>query len=213
MNLPLLFVSAFGVALSGALMPGPLLTVTVAHSPRFGWTFGPLAILGHAILELGLISLVFLGAGPLLKSGGVQSVVGLVGGAILIWMSWGMVALARTGGDPGTEGEGVKRGDRAVWLGIITSISNPYWTLWWATVGLAFLTTAAKSGPIGIVIFFLGHISGDLAWYTLVSVGAARGKKFIGTPFYSGVLFLCAVILVVLGTWFVWYGGKLALNL
>jgi threonine/homoserine/homoserine lactone efflux protein len=193
-------------------MPGPLLTVTVAHSPRFGWTFGPLAILGHAILELGLISLVFLGAGPLLKSGGVQSVVGLVGGAILIWMSWGMVAMARTGGDHGTEG-GVKSGDRAVWLGIITSISNPYWTLWWATVGLAFLTTAAKSGPIGIVIFFLGHISGDLAWYTLVSVGAARGKKFIGTPFYSGVLFLCAVILVVLGVWFVWYGGKLALNL
>jgi hypothetical protein len=62
------------------------------------------------------------------------------------------------------------------------------------------------------VIFFLGHISGDLAWYTLVSVGAARGKKFIGTPFYSGVLFLCAVILVVLGAWFVWYGGKLALG-
>ena len=213
MNLPLLFGSAFVVALSGALMPGPLLTVTVAHSPRFGWTFGPLAILGHAILELGLISLVFLGAGPLLKSVGVQSIVGLVGGAILIWMSLGMVAMARTGGDPGTESGEVKRGDRAVWLGIITSISNPYWTLWWATVGLAFLTTAAKSGPIGIVIFFLGHISGDLAWYTLVSVGAARGKKFIGTPFYSGVLFLCAVILVVLGAWFVWYGAGLALNL
>lgn len=212
MNLPLLFGSAFVVALSGALMPGPLLTVTVAHSPRFGWTFGPLAILGHGILELGLISLVFLGAGPLLKSGGVQSVVGLVGGAILIWMSWGMVALARSGGDADTDGKGVVRGDRAVWLGIITSISNPYWTLWWATVGLAFLTTAAKSGPLGIVVFFLGHISGDLAWYTLVSVGAARGKKFLGTPLYSGVLFLCAAILIVLGAWFVWYGGKLAFS-
>ncbi len=212
MNLPLLFGSAFVVALSGALMPGPLLTVTVAHSPRFGWTFGPLAILGHGILELGLISLVFLGAGPLLKSGGVQSVVGLVGGAILIWMSWGMVIMARSGGDTGIEKGGVERGDRAVWLGILTSVSNPYWTLWWATVGLAFLTTAAKSGPLGIVVFFLGHISGDLAWYTLVSVGASKGKKFVGTPLYSGGLFFCAAILVVLGAWFVWYGGKLALS-
>ena len=97
MNLPLLFGSAFVVALSGALMPGPLLTVTVAHSPRFGWTFGPLAILGHAILELGLISLVFLGAGPLLRSGGVQSAVGLIGGSILVWMSWGILAMARSG--------------------------------------------------------------------------------------------------------------------
>jgi len=212
MNLPLLFGSAFVVALSGALMPGPLLTVTVAHSPRFGWTFGPLAILGHAILELGLISLIFLGAGPLLKSAGVQSAVGLVGGVILLWMSWSMVAMARSGREDGSgEGE-VQRGDRAVWLGILTSISNPYWTLWWATVGLAFLTAAARSGPLGIVIFFLGHISGDLAWYTLVSVGVSRGRKFIGTSFYSGVLFLCAAILVVLGGWFVWYGGKLALN-
>jgi threonine/homoserine/homoserine lactone efflux protein len=212
MNLPFLFGSAFVVALSGALMPGPLLTVTVAHSPRFGWTFGPLAILGHAILELGLISLIFLGAGPLLKSAGVQAAVGLVGGAILLWMSWSMVTMARSGREEGsTEGD-VHRGDRAVWLGILTSISNPYWTLWWATVGLAFLTTAARSGPLGIVVFFLGHISGDLAWYTLVSVGVSRGRKFIGTSFYAGVLFLCATILVVLGGWFVWYGGKLALN-
>jgi threonine/homoserine/homoserine lactone efflux protein len=213
LNLPLLFGSAFVVALSGALMPGPLLTVTVAHSPRFGWTFGPLAILGHAILELGLISLVFLGAGPLLKSGGVQAIVGLVGGAILIWMSWGMVVMARAGGGTGTEKRAVEGSNRAVWLGILTSISNPYWTLWWATVGLAFLTTAAKNGPLGIAVFFMGHISGDLAWYTLVSVGAARGKKFLGTTHYCRVLFLCAAILVILGVWFVWYGAGLALNL
>ncbi len=213
MTLPLLFGSAFVVALSGALMPGPLLTVTVAHSPRFGWTFGPLAILGHAILELGLISLVFLGAGPLLQSAGVQSVVGLVGGLILLWMSWGMVALSRSG-SVGVEAVGeIPGGNRAVWLGILTSISNPYWTLWWATVGLAFLTKAAQYGVAGIITFFLGHISGDLAWYTLVSVGASRGKKFVGTPIYSRVVMGCAVILVVLGGWFVWYGAKLALHL
>jgi threonine/homoserine/homoserine lactone efflux protein len=191
-------------------MPGPLLTVTVAHSPRFGWTFGPLAILGHGVLELGLISLVFLGAGPLLRSGAVQSAVGLIGGLILIWMSWPMIAMARSGGQKDPEEGDVKRGDRAVWLGILTSISNPYWTLWWATVGLAFLTTAAKSGPAGIAVFFAGHISGDLAWYTLVSVGASRGKKFVGTSLYSWVLFVCAGILVALGAWFVWYGGNLA---
>jgi len=212
-NLPLLFGSAFVVALSGALMPGPLLTVTVAHSPRFGWTFGPLAILGHAILELGLISLIFLGAGPLLESAWVQSAFGLVGGVILLWMSWSMVLMARSGSESGSLDGEVPGGNRAVWLGILTSLSNPYWTLWWATVGLAFLTTAARSGPLGITAFFLGHISGDLAWYTLVSVGVSRGRRFVGTPFYAGVLFLCAALLVVLGGWFVWYGGKLALNL
>lgn len=212
MNLPLLFASAFVVALSGALMPGPLLAVTLGHSPRFGWTFGPLAILGHAILELGLISMVFLGAGPLLKSSGVQAAVGLAGGAILVWMGWGMLSMARSGGGQEKSFTGTGTGSRPVFLGIVTSVSNPYWTLWWATVGLAYLTVAARSGPIGITVFFLGHISGDLAWYTLVSWGAAKGMQFTGTRIYSGILYLCSVILVVLGVWFVWYGGKLTLG-
>jgi len=207
MNLLMLFVTAFIVALSGALMPGPLLTVTVAHSPRFGWVFGPLAILGHGILELGLILLIFLGAGPLLKSSAVQASVGIVGGAILIWMGWGMISVVRSGvEDAVIEEDGGRGGQKAVLMGIVASISNPYWTLWWATVGLAYLTVAAKSGPAGIAIFFLGHISGDLAWYTLVSYGAARGMKVTGTKTYSAVLAFCSAILMVLGGWFVWYG-------
>ena len=120
--------------------------------------------------------------------------------------------VSRSGGGEEKEGQDGGKGNRAVWLGILASISNPYWTLWWATVGLAFLTTAARSGPPGIAVFFLGHISGDLAWYTLVSVGASKGRRFLGTPLYNGVLFACAAILVVLGAWFIWYGGRLALG-
>lgn len=209
MNLVLLFASAFVVALSGALMPGPLLAVTLGHSPRYGWTFGPLAILGHGILELGLVSVIFLGAGPILKSHGVQAAVGLIGGIILVWMGWGMFSMARSGGGRDEPGAKPGPGHRPVLLGIITSVSNPYWTLWWATVGLAYLMVAAKSGPAGIAVFFLGHISGDLAWYTLVSWGAARGVRFTGTRIFAGVLFLCSLILLVLGLWFVWYGIQL----
>ncbi|UCG38707.1 MAG: LysE family transporter [bacterium] len=213
MSLFLLFASAFVVALSGALMPGPLLSVTVAHSPRFGWTFGPLAVLGHAILELGLISLVFLGAGPLLQSASVQSGVGIVGGAILLWMSWGMLVLGRSGLVQEDRDPRCVRGNRAVWLGLLTSLSNPYWTLWWATVGLAFLTRAAELGPLGVAVFFFGHISGDLAWYTLVSAGASRGLKLVGGRPYRAVLLLCAVLLLLLGGWFVLYGIRMAFGL
>jgi len=212
MNLFFLFGSAFVVALSGALMPGPLLAVTLGHSPRYGWTFGPFAILGHAILELGLISVVFLGAGPVLTSHGVQAGVGVVGGLILVWMGWGMLKMALFGDEKGPSSSKIDAGRRPVILGILTSVSNPYWTLWWATVGLAYLTVAAKRGPIGIVVFFLGHISGDLAWYTLVSWGAARGMRLTGTRLYSGVLAICSVILAVLGSWFVWYGAGLIIN-
>ncbi len=50
-------VSSFVVALSGALMPGPLLTVTVGEATRRGFWAGPLIILGHGLLELTLVLL------------------------------------------------------------------------------------------------------------------------------------------------------------
>ena len=172
-----LFISAFIVALSGALMPGPMLAVTLGHSPRYGWKFGPLAVLGHGILELGLVSLVFLGAGPLLKAEWVQGIVGLAGGVILVWMGKGMFKVARPGASEISADSGGQGSKRAMVLGAVTSISNPYWTLWWATIGLAYLTVAAERGPFGIAVFFLGQNLTSALIYPLITVGhGSKGK-------------------------------------
>ena len=63
----LIFTSSFVIALSGALMPGPLLTVTISESTRRGAVAGPLMILGHGILELALILALLAGLAPILK--------------------------------------------------------------------------------------------------------------------------------------------------
>ena len=55
MTLVVIFFSSFMIALSGALMPGPLLTVTISEATRRGTVAGPLMILGHGILELALV--------------------------------------------------------------------------------------------------------------------------------------------------------------
>ncbi len=46
---------SFMLALSGVLMPGPLLTIAIGESLRRGFVTGPLLILGHGLLELALI--------------------------------------------------------------------------------------------------------------------------------------------------------------
>src|SRR3989339_1811617 len=60
MDLISIFLVSFTIALSGAMMPGPLLTVVIAESLKHGRKTGPLVSLGHAILEVLTIGLLLL---------------------------------------------------------------------------------------------------------------------------------------------------------
>src|SRR3989304_7241126 len=95
-SLPAIFFTSFVVALSGALMPGPVLTLTVAGAARGGWLAGPKIILGHGALELGLLVLLALGLGGFLASGPALKVFCLAGGVTLSAM--GILTMAGKGG-------------------------------------------------------------------------------------------------------------------
>ena len=79
-----IFVSSFVIALSGAMMPGTLLTVTISESSRRGFIAGPLLILGHGILELSLLIAILLGLAPLFTQEWFFIVISLAGGGILL---------------------------------------------------------------------------------------------------------------------------------
>ncbi len=85
-----IFGTSFLIAFSGAMMPGPLLTVTISESSRRGFLVGPLLIAGHGILELLLVVGLLLGLGPLLQQKYVFIATALVGSIVLLWMSIGM---------------------------------------------------------------------------------------------------------------------------
>ena len=90
--------------------------------------------------------------------------------------------------------------------GIVVSLANPYWTIWWATIGLGYLVIGLRFGLVGVAVFFAGHILADLAWYTLVSVGIASGRGILPDRVYRGMLALCGVVLIGFGAWFLWTG-------
>jgi threonine/homoserine/homoserine lactone efflux protein len=60
-----------------------------------------------------------------------------------------------------------------------------------------------KYGIAGVVVFFLGHIFADLAWYSVISYAVARGRKVMGDKSYRTVLALCALFLIAFGVWFI----------
>ena len=202
MNLAVIGLSSFLIALSGALVPGPLFTLTVSESARRGPSTGPLVILGHAILEILIVALVLSGLSPVLRHDTTRHVISLIGGSMLVFM--GILLMrdapkARLEFSPEDKG----RGMNPVLIGILGSITNPYWVIWWATIGLGYLVSSLKSGVIGVVVFFLGHISADLAWYSLVSYAVSRGKRIMGEKGYRTVLLCCGVFLIFFGGWFI----------
>ena len=88
--------------------------------------------------------------------------------------------------------------------GIVVSLSNPYWTFWWVTIGINYVLMSLKFGWVGVVTFFAGHIMADLAWYGLVSTGVARGRSFLSDRVYRRIIFACGVVLVGFSVWFFW---------
>ncbi len=199
-----IFSSSFLIALSGALMPGPLLTVTVSESTHRGAIAGPLVIFGHGILELSLITALLLGMAPLLQRDDVFIFISLVGGSILLWMAFSMFRSL-----PGlsleiSPDDGKRR--NLIITGILFSLANPYWLIWWASIGIGYILHSVKYGIIGVAAFFLGHILADLAWYTLISFGVAKGRRFFSDIFYKRLIGCCASFLVIFSCYFFYSG-------
>ncbi len=203
-----IFTSSFVIALSGALMPGPLLTATISESSRRGFIAGPLMIGGHAILELVLVAALLLGLAPFFQLPVVFVVTALAGSAILVWMAFGMFRSLPTlrlswQAKPG-------RMNHPVWSGILMSISNPYWIIWWATIGLGYILYSWRFGLAGVAFFFAGHILADLAWYSFISAAVAGGRHLLTDRLYRGLIAFLAVVLVLFSGYFLYAGiGKL----
>jgi threonine/homoserine/homoserine lactone efflux protein len=204
LTLVTIFFSSFVIALSGAMMPGPLLTATISESSRHGAKAGPLLILGHGILELVLVAALLLGLAPILKQESVFIVIAVAGAGILLWMAFAMFrSLPRLRVD--WEAESPKQ-DHLVTTGILMSLANPYWTIWWASIGLGYILYSMRFGFPGVVFFFLGHIAADFVWYAVVSLAVGRGRRFFSDRLYRIVIGACASFLVVFAGYFAWSG-------
>lgn len=237
MTLLFIFSTAFITGLSGAIVPGPLLSFTIAETLKRGFKAAPLTILGHAILEIALILAILGGLSVYLKQEAVFHTVALLGGAFLLLMGLNLFRDGLKGTSSSwrlkieeEEASGVReqtdarseivappvkasavrsawgRGLHPVAGGILISLANPYWILWWLTIGLGYLTLALKSGSVGVISFFSGHILSDLAWYSLVAAAICGGRRFLNDLVFRILIFACAVFLLALGAYFIYMG-------
>ena len=186
------------------MMPGPLLVVGISETPRHGWRTGVIISTGHAIAEIGVVLVLMLGIATFAKNEVVSQVIGIVGGTALILMGLAMgrdILKNRVSYDSIDSSQKSSRRLLAG-KGISATLSNPFWFVWWGTVGLSLLVDSQRLGIEGPIVFYFGHILSDFVWYTAVSIILWSGRKlFVGKALKSLIL-ACAVFLIYLGITF-----------
>ena len=223
MGLFTILIQAFMVGLSGALAPGPLLTYNIQLSYKKGFWSGPQLILGHAILELLLIVGLILGLKDLIELPLTRIVIGLFGGLMLAWMGYDLVwkesrkSLSVLSETAAADGELSRVNKETIFspvmAGLIISLANPYWSLWWASIGLAFIAKAFIWGWLGVISFFCGHILSDLLWYSFVSLAVVKGRQLISDKFYRWLMIGCGIFLFYLAIFFIYDAVKVLISM
>jgi threonine/homoserine/homoserine lactone efflux protein len=182
-----IFASSFFIALSGALMPGPLLTATISESSKHGFITGPLLVAGHAILELLLVIALLLGLAPFFQLPAVFVTTALSGSVILLWMALGMF---RSLPSLRLSWEGdQKRRNHPMISGILMSVANPYWIIWWATIGLGYILYSWRFGFWGIAFSLW-----DISWLTWHGIHLSR-LLWQGADIFSPIAFTAVSLL------------------
>jgi len=191
------FLLAFALGLTGALAPGPTFVATVNASISGGWTTGPKVTLGHMLAELALFILIVFGLAAVALP--YTPVITVIGGIALV--IFGALTL---GGSRNVSIQNTPSGivTNPYLTGLVTSLANPYFWLWWLSIGSAMVIAGLEGGFVLAGIFMVGHWCADLGWYTLVSYGISRGTVFLSDRTYQIIMALCGIFLVLFGAYY-----------
>jgi len=204
----------FALSLTGALAPGPLSAACVMQASKRGRLHGILPMLGHAIVELGIIAAIIVSVNALtLEAFHISLLVGFGGVVILIF---GFLALKDYKHIPTKEREALSSETskstllEATTQGAIVSILSPYFLLWWFGVGLSNVTLLMAELQVGVGTVFLAgalvyftHISTDFLFGAFLTVGTDETAKRATAGGVNWVNVVIGLFQIILGLWFV----------
>jgi threonine/homoserine/homoserine lactone efflux protein len=169
------------ISLSGVMAPGPITSVAIGEgndSPHAGaWV-----AIGHGIVEFPLMLFIFYGFGHFLNFPYVKAGISLLGG--LFRSIQAVEAHSRYDAHSPTV------------AGVLLTLGNAYFLIWWATVGAALIARSIQFGMAGFLIFAFAHWSCDFLWDYFLSALSFKGGQFFGRRFQKVVFAICGAFLL-----------------
>ena len=195
------------VSTSGVLSPGPLFFINVLYGSRYGSFVGLKIASGHAIVEFPLIIALSYGLYSFSYTSPLSEVIikfiGLIGGIFLLFFSSLQIISIRK--EKATNSQAITNPKfhikNKILVGFIFTILNPFFLVWWFTIGSKLISDAVINFGIteGISIIFLSHIWMDYFWLWFTSFMINKGKSIIKEKVYRIFVFAISVILGMYG--------------
>jgi threonine/homoserine/homoserine lactone efflux protein len=192
-----IFILGFVIGLTGALAPGPTLVATINASMAGDWTTGLKVSLGHVIVELFLVILILLGLATIALP--YTSVIAGIGGIALIAFGALTIAGSRKATMRTSSSQTLSNPYMA---GLVTSAANPYFWIWWLSIGSAMVIAGLQGGLVLVGALMIGHWSADTVWLTLVSTSVSKGRMIVSDSTYQKIIALCGIFLILFGAYY-----------
>ena len=187
----------FVIGLTGALAPGPTLVATINASITGDWTTGLKVSFGHVIVELFLVILILLGLTTVAHP--YTSAIAGIGGIALV--AFGTLTIAESR-KATMRTSPLQKVVNPFMAGLVTSAANPYFWIWWLSIGSAMVIAALQGGLVLVGALMIGHWSADTVWLTLVSTGVSKGRTIVSDSTYQKIIALCGIFLILFGAYY-----------
>jgi threonine/homoserine/homoserine lactone efflux protein len=182
-----------GLGLSAGLAPGPLSTLVIRQTLRYGVRDGVKIALVPLLTDVPIIVVTLFVLDTFADLRILLLVLSTVGGFYVFFLAYQTWRVSPP--DPG----GVATHDDAITIGVVANLLNPHPYIFWATVGGPYIVTEAAGGGAAAWGFLAGFYTMLIGSKMLMAVTLGRYRNYFTGRLYRSVMRMLAVLLVAFG--------------
>ncbi|MDH3833306.1 MAG: LysE family translocator [Nitrosopumilus sp.] len=187
------------ISASGVMAPGPLFAANVSYGLKEGTRAGLKMAIGHTIVEFPLVILLGIGVFSLEAFPEFRVIISIFGSITLFVFA--AIQIRTVFGKKQLVSSNLKHGP--VLVGITLSALNPFFLIWWLTIGFKLISDAMLIWAFtGILIVFALHIWMDFAWLGMVSFLASKSSRILSNRNYKILMIGLSFMLIYFGIMF-----------